>query len=162
MKAVSKDVPRFFNWNKADLTKTTEDWTSNVAATAFPNQVCMDLTSAASIRTALSINDKMFNVTKMPGCGLAVLNTRYSNFNTGGTVFNNTIWGTGTGAGNPLAADITALICAACSPNYKPTFFQGTITWNNADINVNKNWFVTKCDPIPNCTSSSNVMMNGC
>lgn len=69
----------------------------------------------------------------MPGCGLAALNTRYSNLVTpsGALVkFNNTIWGTdGTGA----IADNIALICVACSPNYKPTYYTGTVTWNNVD-----------------------------
>jgi hypothetical protein len=72
----------------------------------------------------------------MPGCGLAILNTLYNNNNTANK-FNNTIWGSdGTTA---LAGD-GALLCAACAPNYKPTYYTVAITWDGAtaaaDVNV--------------------------
>lgn len=98
----------------------------------------------------------------MPGCGLAVLNTLYKNSNAG-QKFDNTIWG--TDGSTTALGDNSALICAACAPNYRPTFYTQEIRWSNAadnDVNKQKNWFVTNCTPILNCTSSSNVMMNGC
>jgi hypothetical protein len=98
----------------------------------------------------------------MPGCGVAVLNTRYSNLATAPAnhfAFNNAIWGTD---GSTALASNGALLCAACAPNFSPTYYTAAVTWNNVDININKDYFVTNCTPIPNCTSSTNVMMNGC
>lgn len=96
----------------------------------------------------------------MPGCGLAVLNTLYSPLSPSADSFNNLQWGTD---GTAIVSNSTALICAACAPNYAPTYFTSALAYQDTnDRNYNKDYFVTRCTPIPNCTNSTNVMMNGC
>jgi hypothetical protein len=74
----------------------------------------------------------------MPGCGLAVLNTQYENTSGATNKFNNTIWGSdGATAINSNAA----LICAACSPNFKPTYFTANINGKDAENNSNLNLY---------------------
>ena len=67
-----------------------------------PNQICADLSTAASIRTSFNISATNPNVAKMVGCGLAVLNLRYTNRTATTPIFNNLLWGTD---GSSLAAD---------------------------------------------------------
>lgn len=155
--------PTFFNWTQTNLASGASAlWTAAPSANVS-NITCMDVSTAASIRTNLSISATITTVAKMPGCGLAVLNTQYGNTSGATDKFNNTIWGTD---GTVALSGNGALLCAACSPNYKPTYYTSTILWDGAtagdDINIQKNWFVTSCTAIPNCTSNSNVMMNGC
>lgn len=165
MKAVDKNKPIFFNWSRVNLAiGKTALWTSvadNVASVS--NIACIDISNAATIRSALTISDQITTVAKMPGCGLGVLDTNYGNTFAATNKFDNTIWGT---SGSVAITTNGALICAACSPNFRPTYYNSTILWKDGvagtDVNLGKNWFVTDCAPIANCTSTSNIMMNGC
>lgn len=73
----------------------------------------------------------------MPGCGLAVLNTVYGNTNGATSKFDNTLWGTD---GTVAITTNGALICAACSPNYAPTYYSASLKWDGAtaanEVNV--------------------------
>jgi hypothetical protein len=153
----------FFNWARLNITNDTTSYvyTTNDVITK-PNIMCADISTAASIRNTFKINNAITTVAKMPGCGLAVLNTRYSNL-AGANAFDNTIWGSN---GSTAITGNGALICAACSPNFRPTYFStninGKVSDNTTNVNTLGNWFVTQCTPIANCTSSTNLMMNGC
>lgn len=162
MQGLDLNRPIFFNWSQLDLTVAdTVTYINATTANTKANIMCVDVSTQASIRSTLKINPAVTTVSKMPGCGLAVLNTRYLNI-AGATAFNNTIWGSD---GTVAIASDTALICASCSPNFRPTYHTVTMFGKDdgtLDVNQSKNYFVTQCTAIANCTSSTNVMMNGC
>jgi hypothetical protein len=97
--------------------------------------MCADVSTAASIRNTFKINNAITTVAKMPGCGLAVLNTRYTN-TIGANSFDNTIWGS---TGSVAISNNAALICASCSPNFRPTYFSTTINGKDGDNSTNVN-----------------------
>lgn len=97
--------------------------------------MCADVSTAASIRNTFKINNAITTVAKMPGCGLAVLNTRYTNI-AGANAFDNTIWGS---SGSAAISGNAALICASCSPNFRPTYFNTSIEGKVGDATSNVN-----------------------
>jgi hypothetical protein len=99
----------------------------------------MDVSSGEKIRSSLDISNYAYKVTGLPGCGLAALNTSYLKKDASSgdpKFFNNTIWGS---AGNVAVNRNAALICAACAPNYRPTFYSERINMKNADNTTNVN-----------------------